>query len=124
MTVTPRRALIVDGILILADRELRALMDIRVFVDTDADLRLLRRIERDTQQRGRTLESVAWQYLDSTRPMHLEFVEPSKRWAHVIIPEGGMNQVGVDMLVTKIRSIVGSPDEASPISGSPTSSAR
>ena len=104
--VEPRRALIVDGILILADPELRQLMDIRVFVDTDPDLRLLRRIERDTRERGRTLESVAWQYLDSTRPMHLEFVEPSKRWAHVIIPEGGMNQVGVDMLVTKIRAIV------------------
>jgi uridine kinase len=103
--VDPRRVLIVDGILVLAEPELRKLMNIRVFVDTDADLRLLRRIGRDIKQRGRTLDSVMRQYLDSTRPMHLEFVEPSKRHAHVIVPEGGMNEVAVDMLVTKIRSI-------------------
>jgi uridine kinase len=103
--VEPHRVLIVDGILVLAEPELRKLMDIRVFVDTDADLRLLRRIGRDITQRGRTLESVMRQYLDSTRPMHLDFVEPSKRHAHVIVPEGGMNEVAVDMLVTKIRSI-------------------
>lgn len=104
-TVAPCRVLIVDGILVLAEPELRKLMDIRVFVDTDADLRLLRRIGRDIRNRGRTLESVMRQYLDTTRPMHLEFVEPSKRHAHVIIPEGGMNEVAVDMLITKIRAI-------------------
>jgi uridine kinase len=103
--VNPRRVLIVDGILVLAEPDLRRLMDIRVFVDTDADLRLLRRIGRDITQRGRTLDSVMRQYLDTTRPMHLDFVEPSKRHAHVIVPEGGMNEVAVDMLVTKIRSI-------------------
>jgi uridine kinase len=103
--VNPSRVLIVDGILVLAEPELRKLMDIRVFVDTDADLRLFRRIGRDIRDRGRTLESVMRQYLETTRPMHLEFVEPSKRHAHVIVPEGGLNEVAVDMLITKIRSI-------------------
>jgi uridine kinase len=96
---------IVEGILVLADPELRELMDIRVFVDTDADLRIVRRLKRDVAKRGRSMESVVSQYLESVRPMHLEFVEPSKRHAHVIIPEGGQNLVGVDMLITKIRSI-------------------
>jgi uridine kinase len=104
--VEPRRVIIVEGILILADRALRELMDIRVFVDTDSDLRILRRIHRDLDERGRSLESVVQQYLGSVRPMHLEFVEPSKRYAHLIIPEGGHNRVAVDMLLTKIRSIV------------------
>ena len=103
--VEPRPVMIVDGILVLAEPTLRSLMDIRVFVDTDSDLRLLRRIQRDIHQRGRTLESVIRQYVETARPMHLEFVEPSKRHAHVIIPEGGRNEVGVDMLVTKIRAI-------------------
>jgi uridine kinase len=106
LRVEPRPVLIVDGILILADPALRELMDIRVFVDTDADLRLVRRIERDIKARGRTFQSVIRQYLETTRPMHLEFVEPSKRYAHVILPEGGLNAVGVDMLVTKVRSLV------------------
>ena len=97
--------MIVEGILVLADPELRELMDIRVFVDTDADLRIVRRLKRDVAKRGRSMESVVSQYLESVRPMHLEFVEPSKRHAHVIIPEGGQNLVGVDMLITKIRSI-------------------
>jgi len=104
--VEPRRVIIVEGILILADRALREMMDIRVFVDTDSDLRILRRIHRDLNERGRSLESVVQQYLGSVRPMHLEFVEPSKRYAHLIIPEGGHNRVAVDMLLTKIRSIV------------------
>jgi len=104
--VQPRSVVIVEGILILSDRELRELMDIRVFVDTDADLRILRRIERDLTERGRSLSSVVQQYLQTVRPMHLEFVEPSKRYAHIIIPEGGHNQVAVDMLLTKIRTIV------------------
>ncbi len=102
--VEPRSAVIVEGILILAAPELRDLMDIRVFVDTDADLRLLRRLERDVSQRGRTADAVFDQYLDTVRPMHLEFVEPSKRWAHIIIPEGGFNRVGVDMLVAAVRA--------------------
>jgi uridine kinase len=104
----PRRVIIVEGILILSDRDLRELMDIRVFVDTDADLRILRRIDRDLTERGRSLDSIVQQYLQTVRPMHLEFVEPSKRYAHVIIPEGGHNRVAVDMLLTKIRTIVSS----------------
>ena len=106
--IEPRPVLILDGILILADDQLRALMDIRVFVDTEADLRLVRRIARDVAERGRTYENVIRQYLDTTRPMHLEFVEPSKRYAHVIIPEGGLNQVGVEMLITKVRALLAS----------------
>lgn len=104
--VTPRKVIIVDGLLILWDRALRSLMDIKVFVDTDADLRFIRRLSRDIQERGRTAESVIDQYIRTVRPMHLEFVEPSKRYADVIIPEGGHNAVGVDMLLTKIRSVV------------------
>ena len=104
-TVQPRSVVILEGILILADRELRDLMDIRVFVDTDADLRILRRIDRDINERGRSLDSVVKQYLQTVRPMHLEFVEPSKRHAHIIIPEGGENEVAVDMLVARIHTI-------------------
>ncbi len=103
----PRKVVIVDGLLILWDRELRQLMDIKVFVDTDADLRFIRRLTRDIEERGRTAESVIEQYLRTVRPMHLEFVEPSKRYADIIIPQGGHNLVGVDMLLTKIRSVLG-----------------
>lgn len=106
VTAHPRKVVIVDGILILAERLLRALMDIRVFVETDADIRFIRRLLRDTRKRGRTVESVVQQYLDTVQPMHLEFVEPSRRYAHVIIPEGGKNQVAVDMLITKIRAVL------------------
>jgi uridine kinase len=102
----PRRAVILEGILVLAEPELRELMDIRVFVDTDPDIRFIRRLERDVAERGRSVDSVVGQYVDSVRPMHLEFVEPSKRHAHLIIPEGGLNSVAVDMLITKVRSIV------------------
>lgn len=102
----PRKVVIVDGLLILWDRELRDMMNIKVFVDTDADLRFIRRLSRDIQERGRTAESVIEQYLRTVRPMHLEFVEPSKRYADIIIPQGGHNLVGVDMLLTKIRSVV------------------
>lgn len=105
-TAYPRRIVILEGILILAEPALRDLMDIRVYVDTDADIRLVRRLRRDTRDRGRTLESVVDQYLHTVQPMHLEFVEPSKRHAHLIIPEGGKNQVAVDMLITKIRAIL------------------
>jgi uridine kinase len=100
------RILIVEGILILDDPVLRALMDIRVYIDTDADIRLLRRIQRDVTERGRTLESVIEQYNGTVRPMHLQFVDPSKRFADIIIPEGGHNEVAIDLLVTKIRSIL------------------
>jgi uridine kinase len=107
--LAPRRAIIVEGILVLAEPELRSLMDIRVFVDTDPDLRMIRRLERDVRERGRTLESVVAQYLETVRPMHMEFVEPSKRYAHVIIPEGGENDVAVDMLVSRIRALSREP---------------
>ncbi|MGQ0813245.1 MAG: uridine kinase [Gemmatimonadota bacterium] len=105
-TAQARKVIIVDGLLILWDAELRRMMDIKVFVDTDADLRFIRRLKRDIQERGRSPESVIEQYTATVRPMHLEFVEPSKRYADVIIPDGGYNLVGVDMLLTKIRSVL------------------
>ncbi|HEU5210329.1 MAG TPA: uridine kinase [Longimicrobiales bacterium] len=108
--VAPARVVIVDGLMILWDAALRELMDIKVFVDTDADLRFIRRLLRDIRERGRTAESVIRQYTENVRPMHLEFVEPSKRYADVIIPEGGQNRVAVDMLITKVRSVVDSTD--------------
>jgi uridine kinase len=114
VTVLPRRVVIVEGILILTDPDLRRLMDIMVFVDTDSDLRILRRIDRDLRERKRDLESVVEQYLESVRPMHLEFVEPSKRYAHVIVPEGGHNRVAVEMLITTIRSIVRAGERGEP----------
>lgn len=103
--IRPRAALIVEGILIFTDAALRGLMDVKVFVDTDADARFIRRLQRDTSERGRTVDSVIDQYLGTVKPMHLEFVEPSKRYADVIIPEGGYNQVAIDMLLTLIRSL-------------------
>ncbi|MEW9032430.1 MAG: uridine kinase [Planifilum fimeticola] len=106
VTVAPKDVIIVEGILILEDERLRALMDIKVFVDTDADIRILRRIERDVKSRGRSLDSVIQQYLTTVRPMHQQFVEPSKRYADLIIPEGGYNQVAVDVLVNQIRTIL------------------
>ena len=105
-TVHPRKVVIIEGILILVDEALRDMMNIKVFVDTDADIRFIRRLKRDVAERERTVQSVIQQYLDTVKPMHEEFVEPSKRYAHIIIPEGGYNQVAVDMLMTKIRSIV------------------
>jgi len=102
----PARAIIVEGILIFTDKALRSLMDVKVFVDTDADVRFIRRLERDVAERGRTTASVIDQYMSTVRPMHLEFVEPSKRYADVIIPEGGDNQVAVDMVMALIRSLV------------------
>lgn len=102
----PRPAVIVEGILIFDHGPLRELMDVKVFVDTDADLRVLRRLDRDIRERGRTVTSVIEQYLSTVRPMHLQFVEPSKRYADVIIPEGGHNEVGIDLVIQKIRSLV------------------
>lgn len=104
VTVSPRDIVIVEGLLVLWEVEIRNLLDIKIFVDTDADVRVLRRLKRDINQRGRTLESVINQYLGSVRPMHLEFVEPSKRYADIIIPEGGHNEVAIDMLVTKVNA--------------------
>lgn len=104
--VKPCKVIVVEGILILADPSLRELFDIKVFVDTDPDIRFIRRLERDIAERGRTRESVVAQYMQTVRPMHLEFVEPSKRCADVIVPEGGHNIVAVDMIVTKIRSVI------------------
>jgi len=101
-----RKVIILDGLLILWDRRLRELMDIKVFVDTDPDIRFIRRLSRDIDQRGRSAESVIRQYLETVRPMHLEFVEPSKRYADLIVPQGGHNRVAVDMLITKVRSIL------------------
>lgn len=100
------RIVILEGILILDDPLVRALMDIKVYIDTDSDVRLMRRIRRDVSERGRTLTSVLDQYEQSVRPMHLQFVEPSKRYADIIIPEGGRNEVAIDLLVTKVRSIL------------------
>ena len=106
VAVKPSKVIIIDGILIFENKELRDLMDIKVFVDTDADLRLARRILRDVRERGRSMESVIDQYTTTVKPMHEEFVEPSKRYADVIIPEGGFNSVAVQMLIQNIRSIV------------------
>ena len=108
-TFQPRRALIVEGILILTDPALRELMDIKVFVDTDSDTRFIRRLQRDVAERGRTMESVIDQYQSSVKPMHREFVEPSKRYADVIIPLGGHNTVAVDLLLTMLRSVAIAP---------------
>lgn len=104
--VDPHAAIIVEGILIFESKPLRDLMDIKIFVDTDADLRFIRRLERDIRERGRTMEMVVDQYLATVRPMHTEFVEPSKRFADVIIPEGGHNEVGIDLVIQKIKSLV------------------
>ncbi|MEO7270734.1 MAG: uridine kinase [Vicinamibacterales bacterium] len=103
--VAPRRTIIVEGILIFADPDLRRLMDVKVFVDTDDDIRFIRRLERDTTERGRTVRSVIDQYLGTVKPMHLDFVEPSKRYADVILPQGGHNAVAIDLLLTLIRSL-------------------
>lgn len=99
----PRSVIMVEGILIFENEELRNLMDIRIFVDTDADIRLCRRIKRDVNKRGRTMESVLLQYQQTVKPMHDRYVEPSKRFANLVVPEGGKNQVALDMIVGKIR---------------------
>ncbi len=106
VTLMPSKVIIVDGILIFENKELRDLMDIKVYVDTDADLRLSRRILRDVCERGRTMESVISQYVGTVKPMHDEFVEPSKRYADVIIPEGGFNSVAVSMLIESIKALI------------------
>lgn len=104
--VEPRRVILVEGILIFAEPALRSLFDVRIFVDTDADIRFIRRLTRDIEERGRTTEMVVKQYLTTVRPMHLDFVEPSKRYADVIIPEGGLNEVAMDMVIARIESML------------------
>ncbi len=99
--VEPRDVVIVEGILLFVDARLRERCDIRIFVDVDGDVRFIRRLQRDVSERGRSMESVIAQYLTTVRPMHLEFVEPSKRWAHVILPEGGLNRIGVEMILAR-----------------------
>lgn len=105
--VTPSRVILIDGILIFSEPELLDLMDVKIFVDTDDDIRLLRRLQRDIQERGRTVESVLKQYEKFVRPMHLEFVEPSKRYADVIIPRGGKNKVALEMVSALIEGKMG-----------------
>ena len=105
IAIQPSRAIILEGILIFCDKRLRDLMDIKIFIDTDDDLRIIRRIDRDIKERGRTLDSVVSQYLTSVKPMHFEFVEPSKRWADIIIPNGVENNVGLNIVVNKILNI-------------------
>jgi len=104
--IKPQAIILIEGILIFAEPELRKLFDLKIYVDTDADIRFIRRLKRDIDERGRTTQSVINQYLDTVRPMHLEFVEPSKRYASVIIPEGGYNHVALDLIVARIESML------------------
>ncbi|MFD0048229.1 uridine kinase [Actinomycetes bacterium NPDC127524] len=106
ITVDPKEVIILEGILILEDERLRDLMDIKLFVDTDADLRIIRRMSRDIKERGRSMDSVIDQYVNVVRPMHNQFIEPTKRYADIIIPEGGHNHVAIDLMVTKIQTIL------------------
>ncbi len=105
--LTPRPVVLLEGILVLAEEPLRRRMDIKLFIDTDADVRILRRLQRDIHERGRSFDSVQKQYLESVRPMHLEFVEPSKRWADLIIPEGAQNLVALEAVVARVRAMLG-----------------
>jgi uridine kinase len=106
--VSPQIVVLVEGILVFAESDLRDIFDVKIFVDTPPDIRFIRRLQRDIVERGRTVESVINQYETTVRPMHLEFVEPSKRYADVIIPEGGLNTVAMDMVVARIESLLGS----------------
>jgi len=115
LLVDPQPVILVDGILIFAEPALRQMFDVKIFVDTPPDIRFIRRLERDIRERGRSVESVIHQYQTTVRPMHLEFVEPSKRYADVIIPEGGLNTVAMDMVVARIESLLGDqPGEPQP----------
>ncbi|OIU70659.1 uridine kinase [Rossellomorea aquimaris] len=106
ISVEPKDVIILEGILVLEDERLRNLMDIKLYVDTDADLRIIRRMLRDIKERGRSIDSVIDQYITVVRPMHNQFIEPTKRYADVIIPEGGHNHVAIDLMVTKIQTIL------------------
>lgn len=105
--VEPQPVVVLEGILIFVEPALRDLLDFKVYVDTDPDIRLIRRLGRDMSERGRTVQDVLRQYLETVRPMHLEFVEPSKRWADVIIPEGGENRVALEMVIARVEKILG-----------------
>jgi uridine kinase len=107
--VDPAPVILVEGILIFVEKELRDLMDVRIFVDTDADVRLIRRLRRDIAERGRTLDSVVQRYMATVRPMHMEFVEPSKRYADVIVPRGGDNRAAMEMIVSRIHALLREP---------------
>ncbi len=104
--VESRDIIIIEGIMIFEDKRLRDIMDIKIFVDTDADIRIIRRITRDIRERGRTLESVIGQYLSTVKPAHEQFIEPTKKFADLIIPEGGYNKVAIDIMVAKVKSII------------------
>ncbi|AKN29383.1 uridine kinase [Clostridium carboxidivorans P7] len=104
--IEPREIVIVEGILVLEDEEIRNLLDIKLYVDTDADVRIIRRILRDINERGRTVDSVINQYLNVVRPMHMQFIEPTKRYADIIIPEGGHNKVAIDIIVANIKQFL------------------
>ncbi|MCK9443000.1 MAG: uridine kinase [Tissierellaceae bacterium] len=104
--VEPKDIIILEGILVLSEEEIRDLLDIKIFVDTDADVRVIRRILRDIKERGRTLDSIILQYMETVRPAHLQFIEQTKRYADIVIPEGGYNKVAIDILVAKINSIL------------------
>jgi len=105
--VEPPRILIVEGILVFVEERVRSLLDVKIFVDTDADIRVFRRIRRDLEQRGRSFQQVREQYYATVRPMHLQFVEPSKRWADLIVPEGGDNHIAIDLILGKLRHVLG-----------------
>ena len=106
LLVEAKEVVILEGILILSEEEIRDLLDIKVFVDTDSDVRIIRRILRDIKERGRSLDSVIYQYMKTVRPAHLQFIEPSKKYADIIIPEGGYNDVAIDLIYQKIKSII------------------
>ncbi|EKU49946.1 uridine kinase [Staphylococcus massiliensis] len=106
----PKDVIIVEGIFALENKALRDMMDVKIYVDTDADIRILRRLIRDTKERGRTMDSVINQYLNVVRPMHIQFIEPTKRYADIIIPEGGSNKVAIDIMTTKIQTLVKNHD--------------
>lgn len=105
-TIEGRDVIILEGILVLENKAIRDVCDIMVFVDTDSDIRFIRRLKRDMEERGRSLDNICTHYLETVRPMHEQFIEPSKKYAHIIIPEGGSNSVAIDLLLTKIKSIV------------------
>lgn len=104
--VEPKDVIIIEGIFALENEDLRNLMDVKLYVDTDSDIRILRRLKRDIEKRGRTMDSVISQYLNVVRPMHLQFIEPTKRFSDIIIPEGGENNVAIDLITTKIRTLL------------------
>jgi len=116
--VEPLPVIIVEGILIFFDARIRSMMDIKIFVDCDADIRLVRRLERDIRERGRSVESVVEQYMTTVRPMHLQYVVPSMRYADIILPEGGFNEAGIDLIIGKIRSVLALSGATDPTSSS------